>query len=246
MLVRLLRWKILARAEYVAVDESAENIQYALAWIPQWATENGIRAQSDRENHLRLWNESIDVGITFEGGDVVDFSLRNSGRYDLLIAHAFLDLLPMAESLRALLGLLRPGGLGWLTLNFDGVTTFEPEVEATLDALIERVYHASMDMRPTGGDSHTGRHLFSHLHASGAQILAAGASDSVVYPGVAGYLAEDRYFLNYILGFFEQSLKGHPDLDPQAFAAWLAMRYVQVERAELTYIAHQMDFLTRV
>jgi hypothetical protein len=48
------------------------------------------------------------------------------------------------------------------------------------------------------------------------------------------------------LHFFETSLTGQPELDQARFAGWLAQRRRKVEKAELVYIAHQMDFLVRV
>jgi hypothetical protein len=114
-----------------------------------------------------------------------------------------------------------------------------------LDAKIERLYHQTMDKRPTGGDSQAGRHLFGHLRSAGAEILAAGASDWVVHALDGQYLADEAYFLNFILHFFESSLSAHPELDKKAFRVWLAERRKQIERGELVYIAHQMDFLAR-
>ncbi len=268
MPARLLRRDLLTRADYVAVDELPENIAYALDWIPRWAAENGWQARPDPESaSFRLSAsqsvaESI-VNLTFEQADVFDFIRKEPPKADLLIAHAFLDLLPLPESLPKLFSLLKPGGLAWLTLNFDGVTSFEPAITwsdlnsvsihesvkesvESLDAKIERLYHQTMDTRPTGGDSRSGRHLFGYLRAAGAQILAAGASDWVVYPHNGRYPADEAYFLNFILHFFESALTGHPELDAAAFAGWLAQRRAQVERAELVYIAHQMDFLVRV
>jgi hypothetical protein len=179
-------------------------------------------------------------------------------RADLLIAHAFLDLLPMPESLPKLFPLLKPRGLAWLTINFDGLTTLEPPFQFSadtpsvhplpsadnrVDLLIERLYHQTMDSRPTGGDSKSGRHLFGHLKQASAEILAAGASDWVVYPFKGQYPADEAYFLHFILRFFETSLANHPELDPELFRRWLELRRAQIERAELVYIAHQMDFL---
>ena len=57
-----------------------------------------------------------------------------------VIAHAFLDLLPMPESLPKLFSLTE--NLAWLTVNFDGVTSLEPVIDPELDAKIERLYHA--------------------------------------------------------------------------------------------------------
>src|SRR5512134_716017 len=42
MLKRLIRWNVICEAEYVLVDERAENIHYASAWIQQWAEQAGF------------------------------------------------------------------------------------------------------------------------------------------------------------------------------------------------------------
>jgi hypothetical protein len=176
--------------------------------------------------------------------DVFDFIEQKSTPADLLIAHAFLDLLPMPESLPKLFSLTKK--LAWLTVNFDGVTSLEPVIDAELDAKIEQLYHEAMDTRPTGGDSLSGRHLFGHLKQVGVKIEAAGSSDWVVYPVAGQYPADEVYFLQFILHFFEESLKDHPALNKAAFAGWLQKRREQIVRGELVYIAHQMDFLARV
>ena len=280
MLIRLLRWNILPpNVDYTLVDEMPENIAFARQWLPQWARENGYQVETLPDKTIRFSVSSsvpLSVSIHFAQADVFDFirvSVSSSVPHsappsaDLLIAHAFLDLLPMPESLPKLFSLLKPGGLAWLTINFDGVTTFEPpfrfpdssasnlrfsdssvvdirlSVPESVDSLIERLYHQTMDTRPTGGDSRSGRHLFKHLEQAGAEILAAGASDWVVYPLKGQYPADEAYFLHFILHFFETSLANHPELDPRLLAEWLKQRRAQIERAELVYIAHQMDFL---
>ena len=243
MLARLLRWDIIQRAEVVLVDEMAENIEAARAWIPQWAAAAGLTVERSEQDSLRVFDQARDVHIQLVCADVFDFIQKNKEPADLLIAHAFLDLLPMPESLTKLLSLTK--SLAWLTINFDGVTTLEPTVDAALDVQIERLYHASMDTRPTGGDSRAGRHLFGHLRAAGAEVLVAGASDWVVHAVDGAYPADEKYFLHFILHFFEESLTGHAELDATAFVHWLAARHAQVERGELVYIAHQMDFLVK-
>jgi hypothetical protein len=243
MLRRMLRWDVIRKAEYILVDEMAENIEYASAWIPQFASEAGLGVERIGQSQLRVFDEAHDVRIHLERADVFDFIQKNKETVDLLIAHAFLDLLPMPESLPKLFSLTK--GLAWLTINFDGVTSLEPTVDAVLDTQIERLYHKTMDTRPTGGDSQSGRHLFGHLKSAGAEILAAGASDWVLHAVNGKYLEDEEYFLHFILHFFEESLAGHAELNAQAFADWLAQRRVQIERGELVYIAHQMDFLIR-
>jgi hypothetical protein len=102
-----------------------------------------------------------------------------------------------------------------------------------------------MDTRSTGGDSRSGRHLFGHLRTAGVEILASGASDWVVHAVNGKYPEEEAYFLQYILHFFEESLAGHLELDQVAFAGWLQERCAQIERGQLVYIAHQIDFLVK-
>ncbi|HRQ22309.1 MAG TPA: hypothetical protein PLF42_02680 [Anaerolineales bacterium] len=243
MIKRLISWEVIRHAEYVLVDEMAENIEYARAWIPQWAEEASLSVERSAENQIRVFDTSRDVHIQLVQADVFDFIQKNGTPADLLIAHAFLDLLPMPESLTKLLTLTN--GLAWLTLNFDGVTTLEPTVDAALDERIERLYHRTMDERQTGGDSKSGRHLFAHVRHTGAEILAAGASDWVVYGANGKYPQDEAYFLHFILHFFEESLKGNTELDENVFADWLRKRHEQIEHGELTYVAHQLDFLVK-
>lgn len=176
-------------------------------------------------------------GFTFFAGDLFEWSPRAAG--DLLVASAFLDLVDLDHALPRLGGFLKPGGLAYLPLNFDGVTIFEPA--HPLDDAVMAAYHASMDARPTGGHSRTGRKLFQALPAAGFNILGAGASDWIVHPGAGGrYPADEAYFLEHILVFFERSCDGLDGLDD-----WLAARQGQVEAGELVYVAHQLDFLVR-
>ncbi len=245
MLTRLIRWGLLQNADYVALDEMAENINYGLELIPQWADENKLRCSRAGQNGFKVWDEKREIRVAFRQADVFEFIRNETSKYDLLIAHAVLDLFPLPESLPKLFSMLKPAALAWLTINFDGVTTFEPAIDPALDALIEGLYHQTMDTRPTGGDSLTGRHLFGHLKSAGAQILAAGASDWVVHSVNGKYPDDEAYFLYFILHFFEESLTGRKNLNPSAFSDWLSKRRAQIERGELVYIAHQMDFLAR-
>lgn len=243
MLARLVSWNILTCADYVHVDSMPENIAFALDWIPKWAAEAGMSAERTGTSRLRIYDSVRDISIALEQADVMEFIARQPVPGDLLIAHAFLDLLPMPQSMPKLLSLTKV--LAWLTINFDGMTSLEPVVDAALDEKIEQLYHKTMDTRRTGGDSRAGRHLFSHLQQAGAEVVAAGASDWVVYAKDGQYPADEAYFLHFILHFFEESLAADPELDQAAFAHWLQERRAQIERGELVYIAHQMDFLAR-
>jgi SAM-dependent methyltransferase len=231
MIERVVERGLVRQGAYHAVDEQADNI-------------SALRARV-------AWLPAHDLTITAEVGDLLAFAAdpAQRGAWDVLIAHAVLDLLDLPSALPRLLGVLRPGGLLYATINFDGVTALEPAVDPDFDVLIERLYHQTMDERITdgrrSGDSRAGRHLFELLRAQGAQILAAGASDWVVHAGPEGYRDDDAFFLTFILGFFEHSLGAHPALDPARLRQWLAARRAQIARGELVYIAHQLDLLAR-
>ena len=244
MLARLLRWNVISQAEYTLVDEMEENVRFAHDWLPEWAGENGLATEEVNTNELRIYDARHEVRAKLVQEDVFDFIDRQTEPADLLIAHAFLDLLPMPEGLLKLFRLTK--NLAWLTLNFDGMTTLAPSLDPELDAHIVRLYHLTMDTRPGGGDSQSGRHLFGHLKQAGAEIVSAGSSDWVVYPVDGQYPADEAYFLQFILHFFEESLGNHPELNATEFADWLTKRRNQVEHGELVYIAHQMDFLARI
>jgi SAM-dependent methyltransferase len=220
---------------YTAVDALPENVAIA------------------RE---RLAPLAKDAPLTVTAVDIFDFIAQNQGRqtWDVLLAHAVLDLLDAPSALPQLFSLLRPGGLFYFTLNFDGATILQPAIDPAFDAHIEALYHRTMDERLVNGrlsgDSQTGRHLFTHLRRAGAEILAAGSSDWVVYDGPPGYPpgypADEAYFLHFIVHTLHEALRGHPELDKDYFNAWIAHRHAQIETGELVYIAHQLDFLGRL
>ena len=170
--------------------------------------------------------------------------------WDLLIANAFLDLFDVPSILPVLRRFATPGGLAYFTINFDGMTEFEPVLDRELEDRVICAYHRSMDERlingQRSGDSQTGRHLFVFLPQAGFEILEAGSSDWVVYGRDGIYPADEAYFLHHLIHFFEQSLQNRPEISQTELTGWALQRHEQIERGELVYIAHQIDFLARV
>jgi SAM-dependent methyltransferase len=250
MVERLLERGLLTYAAYTALDVEAGNIYEARRRLPAWATSRGFSVEESQEQ-LCIQRRGQSVRLELETLDLFDFAARERSQraWDLVIAHAFLDLVDVSASLPALLSLLRPGGLLYGTLVFDGATIFQPELDPALDARIEHLYHQTMDRRITAGkpsgDSRAGRHLFGHLGAAGVQLLDAGGSDWVVFAGSDGYPADEAYFLHYIVHTVHTALQGQPDLDAACLTDWIARRHAQVEEGSLVYIAHQLDFLGR-
>ncbi len=231
MVERLLASGLVGEGHIHALDNQAANIAAA---------------------RKRLATSAESEAISFEAVDLHDFAARSAeiGQWDVVVAHALLDLLDIEDALPRILALLRPSGYFYFTINFDGATIFQPTIDPALDAQIEALYHRTMDERVTdgrvSGDSQSGRHLFGHLRRAGATVLAAGSSDWVVFAGAEGYPAEEAAFLRFIVATVEGALTGHPDLDAEAFAAWVAQRQRQIDSGELVYIAHQIDFFGQV
>jgi SAM-dependent methyltransferase len=248
MFQRMVEWGALRQGTYTAIDASAENTASGLALLPAWAGQRRL-ACSKAGNMLHLSGQDCDLTVTLETADLYDYVPRQpeGQAWDLIVAHAFLDLVDVPAILPQLLRILCPRGLLYLTLNFDGLTILEPPVDPRLDEKIITLYHQSMDSRTVAGkpsgDSLTGRRLFGWLRQAGLDILEAGSSDWVVFAHQGRYLEGEAHFLQFILSFFEQSLSNHPELAGGPFQEWLAARRAQVERGELVYIAHQMDFL---
>ena len=235
MVERCVEWGLLPSADYTAIDSEESNVEVARR----------------RLAHLTSGGES-GLRVRLQTADLYEFAARreNRQRFDLIIAHALLDLLHLPTALPSLLGMVRPAGLFYFSINFDGATLFLPEINAGLDGRIEALYHRSMDTRVTdgqpSGDSRTGRRLFHALRACGAEVLAAGSSDWVVHAVGGVYRADEAYFLGCILHFVESTLRGHSEFDDGEFEDWLNIRRRQVGGGELVYVAHQLDYYGRV
>ena len=104
MLVRLMRLDMISQATYTLVDGMAENIEFAALWLPQWASENDLEIKGEKYD-FRIYDEKRDIFVKLVQADVFEFIARNLAPADLLIAHAFLNLLPMPESLPKLFAL---------------------------------------------------------------------------------------------------------------------------------------------
>ncbi|HKZ55805.1 MAG TPA: class I SAM-dependent methyltransferase [Anaerolineales bacterium] len=251
MIERVLRWGLFPGASYRAVDAEASNIEEARSRLPRWARDEGLSTKVHSDGSMVFGEGGEALRVRFVVGDALELAESGEAQgWDLLIAHAFLDLIDLPSGLPRLLMLLRPGGLFYATLNFDGATILQPSMDPDLDQAVERLYHQTMDARrvhgKASGDSRTGRHLFQRLAAAGVEILASGASDWVVFPQSGAYPGDEAYFLQFIVQTIESALAGHPDLDQERLPAWIRERKAQIERGELVYIAHQLDVLARI
>ncbi|MFP3867379.1 MAG: methyltransferase [Desulfobacteraceae bacterium] len=246
MAERLIDWGILAHGSYTGLDLEPENIAATLRRLLLSGPGLSIQVKFDKEKEVRL--EGGNLKIAFKAVDFYEFAAQEAGRrtWDIVLAHAFLDLVDLDTALPLLLGLLRPGGWFYFTLNFDGGTIFLPPLDPYLEARIEELYHRTMDERGVGGRpagaSRTGRRLFTALPRFKGEIIAAGSSDWVVFPGPSGYENDEAYFLHYLVDTVADALRGHPALPEAVLSDWQVQRHRQINQGQLIYIAHNLDF----
>jgi len=237
---RLIRW-LPHPLRCLLVDGDDTLVEKAAERMPEQFRKEGWSVRRLAPRELELKTERRSVTLKLEARDALLPPSEPGEPCDLLVAHAFLDLPPLEEALKALFGLLRPGGLFYFTLVFDGCTVLQPPLDTSLDDLMEECYHRAMD-KGEEAHSRTGRRLLDKLAGDGIPVLAAGSSDWLVYPP---YAAEEPYFLHHILHFMEDALEGCPHLEPSRVRRWLAARHLQVEEERLVFMARHIDVLGR-
>jgi SAM-dependent methyltransferase len=245
MAARLMDWGVVGAGEYILLDADQQLLEDSRRWLCDWAAARGLRSDLEPDGlqlgDLRVRLVHAELGSYVEAG--------HGAPADVLIANAVLDLVDVPAILPGLLRLLVPGGVYWFTINYDGMSIFEPG--HPLDDQVMHAYHRDMDERVRygrpAGESRTGRHLFHHLRAAGAPALAAGSSDWVVSAGPDGsYPGDEAYFARSILSTIQNALRGREDrVEPADLADWLAARGRQLAAGELVYLAHQLDFVGR-
>ena len=252
MIERLVEWGLITGAEYTAVDADQRNIREAVNRLNHWALNNGFEISWRTPTTAEIQATAGQLSVKFECKDIYHFFEQAPAArpWDLGLAHAFLDLVDNAEVVPRFCNLVRPGGYIYLTLNYDGETILLPAIDIEFDERITQLYNRSMDERiingKPAGDSKTGRHLFLHLKKAGAEILAAGSSDWIVFPGPQGYTEDETYFLQYMVHTIFTELKKQPALNQERLKSWSKRRQAQIGNAELIFIAKQNDVLARI
>lgn len=244
---------------YLGVDRDPRAVAFAREVRPKELRHRGYDAvDAPRGGRIEAGGDrgDRDGGATFafETGDALARLPEEEGA-DLVVAQAFLDVVPLEPAIEAFEAALAPGGLAYLPITFDGGTVFEPAHPA--DDAVERAYHGAIDAEP-GRDSNAGRRALALLGERDGTLLAANASDWIVRPLDEGtgagrgetrggdYPADEEWFLARILAFVEEAVDpGAADVSRETFDDWLATRRRQLSAGELIYVAHQYDLLYR-
>jgi hypothetical protein len=244
MLQRFLERGLLkGPATYVATDSDPGQLVAAREYLSQWAQKSGhVLSWSGKDRgRLRTPGADLTIALIPVSAEALTGNSVKLGPFQLLIAHAVLDLFDFQALLPRLFSRLQANGLAYLTGNFDGKTVFLPECDA--DQEIIKRYHASMEARLAGA-SHTGRRVLQLLQCPGMELLAAGGSDWIIHPLNEGYATDEIFFLHAIIATVKQELAKN-ESPPPGLAAWARLRHRQVAAGRLSFLAGHLDLLVR-
>ena len=248
MIARLAEWDALPpTVSYRAVDLDGEVIEAARRLLPDRLRAAGYVVDHTSDGlvarHTRTDGTDHRLELAFEVED--GFSISDEA--DVVIAAALLDLVDLDSAVGELQHLLRDGGLLYAPITFNGYTSFTPA--DPLDDRIERLYHRHMDeVRDQPGSSRAGQQLLDRLPAAGYSVLEAGGADWIIRPVGGTYPAAESTAIGHLLATIDNALADYPPevLDPARRTAWIQRRREQLERGELTLVAHHLDLLARL
>lgn len=246
MVETILEWTADTEVRYTAIDADPTLVEAATERIAgRVVDQNPDRS----DGQLRVDRDGAAFEVEFRAEDALAHLADHEGTYDVVVAQAFLDLTNVRSALETVADGLRPDGVAYFPITFDGVTSLLPPVDAELENRIERRFHRRMDTTEKvggeTGDSTAGRHLLTAVPATGGRVVAAGGSDWVVRPSDGGYEADEAYFLHHIVDTIESALAADETINAERLDEWAAARHEQIEAGELVYLAHQLDVLTR-
>lgn len=248
---RFLSWDDLPDCTYVAVDTDPALLATARERILDTARATGFSASLVDPTTATLdcaheFDEATTVAVVrLRGPARIDVRLvagdalavAAGGRWDVLVAQAFVDLLSPDEVARLVSG-VASGGCVYFPITFDGGTAFSPPHPSD-DAVID-AYHATMV--DEGGDrlgARAGRRLETLLPDFGIDLVSVGDADWVVEATGAEYPAEESYFLQVVVDTVADAVRGR--VSDETVDAWLTARTEQREAGELGFVARNLD-----
>ncbi len=236
--------------DLTAFDRDPVSLSVAGELLEQEARARGLAFERSRDGAV-VSGLGHSMLVRFAAGDILQdpFDSRRFGTepFDAVMAHAFLDIVPLRETLDRLRGLLAPAGLLYATITYDGRTTLlPPQAEGGFEEGLLAAYDRSMDERRVGGaatgGSRAGTRLLAALPTCGFEVAGCGASDWSLYPFGGRYRGSEAVFLQAILETVHAE-GGRQGLAGASLDAWLQSRLADLRAARLGLIVHQLDVL---
>ena len=170
--------------------------------------------------------------------------------YNVITAHAFLDLAPLPEALRLFAAWLQPGGYLYASTNYDGDTALEREYDdADFESRLLDHYNHTMEQRRVDGQAtggaYCGRRLHELLPEYGFDILAQGSSDWNITPVLGEYRDGDALCLKALLEMIYGEGQRSGLFRQDQLDRWHEDRLRLLRRRRLGLTIRQLDVLAR-
>lgn len=186
--------------------------------------------------------------IRFAAGELKDY--RPDRLYNVITAHAFLDIVPLPEALRLFAAWLQPGGYLYASINYDGDTALLPEYDdAAFEARLLGHYNHTMERRRVDGQAtggaYCGRRVHGLLPEYSFDMLAYGSSDWNITPFLGEYRDGDAVCLMAVLEMIHGEGQSSGLFHQDQLDRWRENRLWLLQRRRLGLIIHQLDLLAR-
>lgn len=194
-----------------------------------------------------LQNKQL-TAIRFAAGELKDY--RPDRLYNVITAHAFLDIAPLPEALRLFAAWLQRGGYLYASINYDGDTALLPVYDdAAFEARLLDHYNHAMERRRVDGQvtggAYCGRRLHGLLPEYGFDILAYGSSDWNITPFLGEYRDGDAICLKALLEMIGGEGQSCGLFHQDQLDRWRENRLRLLQQRRLGLIIHQLDLLGR-
>lgn len=214
--------------------------QEAAGWLHALGLEPRMKGDAIQTQGERF------TAIRFATGELNDY--RPDRLYNVITAHAFLDIAPLPEALQRFAAWLQPGGYLYASINYDGDTALLPVYDdAALEAGLLGHYNQTMEQRRVNGQAtggaYCGRRLHGLLPEYGFDILAYGSSDWNITPFRGEYRDGDAVCLKALLEMIRREGQSSGLFHPHQLDRWHQDRLRLLQLRRLGLIIHQLDLL---
>jgi SAM-dependent methyltransferase len=241
---RMLEWRGPTPWSLTLVERDPGLLAFAQAQALQTLA---VLGQAACAQHRAIRSADGRIVLHFEARAVESY--RPAIRFDAVVAHAFLDLMPLGPMLARIRRWLSPEGLLYAAINYDGETALDPRhADAGFEAELLDAYNESMEARRIDGErtggAYCGQRLRALLPQHGFAIVREGRSDWCIVPRSGGYRDRDEACLAVLLELIG-SEAAHAGLDPHRLQRWRAERTRLMRAGRLALRVRNRDVLAR-
>lgn len=243
---RLLNSALTTPLSLTALDRDPGLLDIARQETAAWLRALGLEPRMEK-GVIQTQGERLTT-IRFVAGELRDY--RPDRLYNVITAHAFLDIAPLPEALRLFAAWLQPGGYLYASSNYDGDTALLPEYDdAAFEARLLGHYNHTMERRRVDGQAtggaYCGRRVHGLLPEYGFDILAYGSSDWNITPFLGEYRDGDAVCLMAVLEMIRGEGQSSGLFHQDQLDRWREDRLRLLQQRRMGLIIHQLDLLGR-